>query len=261
MIRALTTAATGLEAQQANIARISSDIANVNTDAYKKSEVEFQDLMYQTLKEPGAILGEASQSPVGIQAGTGVRVGSSYKNFEQGSAKITNNQLDMMIEGNGFFPITMPNGEIQFTRNGSFHVDAQGIVQLSNGGKLIPQVTVPRNATSVVINRSGEIKAQIPGATDTTIGQIQLVNFINPSGLIAGGNGMYKPTLASGEPAQSIPGENGVGSVAQGAVESSNVNVANSMVDMIQTQRAYEMNTKVMGIANEMMGATVNAIK
>jgi flagellar basal-body rod protein FlgG len=261
MIKALSTAATGLEAQQANIARISSDLANVNTDSYKKSEVEFQDLMYQNLKEPGAQLGEASRSPVGVQQGTGVRVGSTYKNFEQGSAKITNNQLDMMIEGNGFFPIQMPNGEIQFTRNGAFHVDGQGIVQLSNGGKLVPQVTIPRNSTSVVINRSGEIKAQIPGESDTTLGQIQLVNFINPSGLLAGGNGMYKPTLVSGEAAQSIPGENGIGSVAQGALEASNVNVANSMVDMIQTQRAYEMNTKVMSIANEMLGATVNVIK
>lgn len=258
MIRALSAAATGLEAQSANIERISNDLANVNTDAYKRGRIEFKDLMYETIKEPGAQLGAASQSPVGVQQGMGVKVGANHKIFEQGPARMTYNQLDLMIEGPGFFPVQMPNGEVGYTRTGAFHRDAQGKVVLTNGAKLLPEVTVPTNAVGLSISPQGEVKAALPQNQEAVIGQVQLVTFINEEGLSAAGDGIYKATQGSGAPLQGVPGENGLGIVTQGALEGSNVNVANSMVELISTQRAYEMNTKVMSVADQMMGATTN---
>jgi flagellar basal-body rod protein FlgG len=258
MIGALTTAATGLEAQQANIERISNDLANANTDGYKRSTNEFSDLMYQTTKEAGGALGSTSQSPVGIQTGTGVKVGAIHKNFEQGPTRMTYNMFDLMIEGPGFFPVQMPNGEVAYTRNGAFHIDAAGRMQLSNGAMLLPQITVPANAGDIKITSAGAVTAQMPNAGETVLGQIQLVRFPNEQGLAASGAGIYKVSLATGAPQQSLPGENGTGTLQQGALEGSNVNVANSMVDMISTQRAYEMGTKVMGVADQMWSATIN---
>ncbi len=258
MIRALTTAATGLEAQAANIERISNDLANVNTDGYKRSRNEFQDLMYETIKEPGGSLGASSQSPVGIQTGLGVKVGASHKLFEQGPAKMTYHPFDLMIEGKGFFPVQTPNGEIAYTRSGAFHTDAQGRMMLSSGAQLVPQITVPNNALNVIINNTGEVKAQLPNGSEAILGQIQIVTFQNEQGLNAMGDSLYKPSAATGAPNQTMPGENGVGLIQQGALEGSNVNVANSMVEMIATQRAYEMGTKVMGVADQMWGATAN---
>lgn len=258
MIKALTTAATGLEAQQANIERISNDLANVNTDGYKRSRTEFQDLMYDTIKEPGGSLGASSQSPVGIQTGHGVKVNAAHKIFEQGPARMTYHPYDLLVEGRGFFPVQMPNGEVAYTRTGNFHLDSQGRVTLANGAQLIPQITVPINATNVLISPAGEVKAVLPGQGEAVLGQIQLVNFQNEQGLSALGESLYKPSLASGAPVQGVPGENGLGSIQQGALEGSNVNVANSMVDMIQTQRSYEMGTKVMGAVDQMWGSTVN---
>ena len=258
MIRSLTTAATGLEAQQAKMADISNDLANVNTDGYKRSRTEFQDLMYETIKEPGGSLGAGSQSPVGIQTGLGVKVGATHKLFEQGPARITNHPYDIMIEGKGFMPVQLVNGEIGYTRTGAFHLDAQGKLQLSNGAKMIPEITIPSNAINLLISNQGEIKAALPNGAETILGQIQLLNFVNEEGLSAQGESIYKATLGSGAPQQGIPGENGMGFLQQGALEGANVNVANSMVDMITTQRAYEMGTKVMGIADQMLGATAN---
>jgi flagellar basal-body rod protein FlgG len=258
MIRALSTAATGLEAQSANIERISNDLANVNTDGYKRSRTEFQDLMYETIKPPGGALGTSSQSPVGIQVGMGVKVGAAHKHFEPGPARMTYNPLDLMLEGPGFFQVQTPQGETAYTRNGAFHVDAQGIMQLSNGCKLNPPIVIPRNTLNISINNSGEVHGTIPGTGDAVIGQIQVADFMNPQGLLAMGEGLYKPSQASGAPVQGLPGENGLGALQQGALEGSNVNVANSMVEMITTQRAYEMGTKVMGVADQMLAATVN---
>jgi len=258
MIRALSTAATGLEAQQANIERISNDLANVNTDGYKRSRNEFQDLMYETVREAGGSIGAGSQSPVGVQTGMGVKVGAAHKIFEQGPARMTYHPYDLMIEGKGFFPVQRPNGEIAYTRNGAFHLDAQGRVQTSNGSLLIPQITIPNNAMNVLITAQGEVKAVLPGGQESVLGQIQLIAFPNEQGLSAAGESLFQPTLASGQPLQGVPGEAGLGAVMQGALEGSNVNVANSMVDMITTQRAYEMNTKVMGVADQMLGATAN---
>lgn len=258
MIRALSTAATGLEAQQAKIENIAHDLANVNTDSFKRNNTEFHDLMYETIKEPGGVLGASSQSPVGIQVGMGVKVAASHKNFEQGPAKMTYNPYDLMIEGPGFFPVMTTQGETVYTRNGAFHVDSQGILQLTSGAKMIPQITVPNNAINVIISRTGDVKAYLPGNGEAILGQIQLVNFQNEQGLIASGDGLYRASLASGAPIQALPGEGGMGVLQQGALEASNVNVATSMVDMITAQRAYEMGTKVMGVADQMLAATVN---
>ncbi len=258
MIRALSTAATGLDAQAANIERISNDLANVNTDGYKRSRNEFQDLMYETIKDPGGQLGANSQSPVGIQTGMGVKVGGAYKLFEQGPAKMTYHPYDLMIEGKGFFPVQMPNGEVTYTRTGTFKPDAQGRIVLNNGAQMLPQIQIPPNATNVIFKPGGEVTATLPNNSELTLGQIQLITFQNEQGLSAAGENMYKATLGSGPPLQGVPGENGMGALQQGALEGSNVNIANSMVEMITTQRAYEMNTKVMGVADQMMSATVN---
>lgn len=259
MIRALSTAATGLEAQSANIERISNDLANVNTDGYKKSKNEFHELMYETIKEPGAQLGASTQSPVGIQNGLGVKVGSVHKVFEQGPARMTGHPYDFMIEGKGFFPVQMPNGEIVYTRHGAFHLDSQARLTQANGSMLIPQITIPQLAKEVKVAPNGEVKAVLaPNNEEVVLGQLQLVTFTNESGLSAAGEGVYKVTQASGPPLQGVPGEAGLGIIAQAALEGSNVNVANSMIEMIQTQRAYEMNTKVMGVADKMLEATVN---
>ena len=261
MLKALTTSATGLEAQQANIDRIANDLANVNTDGFKRGTTEFHDLMYETVKEPGGRMGSSTVSPVGIQKGLGVKVGATHKIFEQGSAKMTNNAYDMMVEGKGFIPVQLPNtGETVYTRTGNFKLDSQGRVSLSNGALLQPQITVPSEATTIIITPSGEVKA-LTAQGETAIGQIQLVNFINPQGLSAIGNNFYKTTPASGQPQQGVPGENGTGTILQGALEASNVNVANSMIEMIGAQRAYEMNTKVMGVADKMLEATANIVR
>lgn len=258
MIRALSTAATGLEAQSANIDRVSNDLANVNTDGYKRQRSEFKELMYETTREPGSVVGTGASTPVGIQTGMGVKVGASYKMHEPGPARMTYHPFDFMIEGKGFFPVQMPNGEVGYARAGAFHPDAQGRLTLSSGAALIPQVQIPSTSTNIVVTPSGEIKAHFQNGTESTIGQMQLVVFQNEQGLTGSGEGVYKPTAASGPPVQGIPGENGIGTIQQGAIEGSNVNVANSMVEMIQTQRAFDMNTKVMKSVDEMLKATVD---
>jgi flagellar basal-body rod protein FlgG len=261
MIKALTTSATGLEAQQANIDRIANDLANVNTDGYKRETTEFHDLMYENIKDPGGRQGATTVSPTGIQRGMGVKVGSNHKLFEQGSVKITSNPYDLMIEGKGFIPVTLPNtGEVVFTRTGNFKLDSQGRISLSNGALLEPAITVPSEATGVVITSNGEVKA-VTAQGEQNIGQIQLANFINPQGLMSIGNNFYKSTSASGQAQTLVPGEGGTGTLMQGALESSNVNVANSMIEMIGAQRAYEMNTRVMGVADKMLEATTNIVR
>ncbi|MBU6152697.1 MAG: flagellar basal-body rod protein FlgG [Bdellovibrionales bacterium] len=261
MIKALTTSATGLEAQQANIDRIANDLANVNTDGYKRETTEFHDLMYENIKDPGARQGASTVSPTGIQRGMGVKVGSNHKLFEQGSVKLTSNPYDLMIEGKGFLPVTLPNtGEVVFTRTGNFKLDAQGRISLSNGALLEPAIAVPSEATGVVITPNGEVKA-VTAQGEQNIGQIQLANFINPQGLMSIGNNFYKSTSASGQAQTLVPGEGGTGTLLQGALESSNVNVANSMIEMIGAQRAYEMNTRVMGVADKMLEATTNIVR
>ncbi len=261
MLKALTTSATGLEAQQANIDRIANDLANVNTDGYKKGVTEFHDLMYENIKDPGARQGATTVSPVGVQKGMGVKVGASHKNFEQGATKITNNPYDVMIEGKGFLQIKLPeSGEIVYTRTGNFKLDNSGRLSLSNGAVLEPQIVVPNEVQTIQIKPNGEVHA-ITNEGDNVIGQFQVVNFTNAQGLSAIGNNFYKRSPASGEAIQLVPGEGGTGNIMQGALEASNVNVANSMIDMIGAQRAYEMNTRVMSVADKMLEATSNIVR
>jgi flagellar basal-body rod protein FlgG len=190
--------------------------------------------------------------------GTGVKVNGSYKDFEQGSARQTYHPYDLMIDGKGFFPIQLPNGEVAYTRNGDFHKDAQGRMVMTNGAQLLPQITIPNNSGGLRIAQNGVVSSIQPDGTEAVIGQIQIVSFQNDRGLASVTGGVYKATAASGAPTQGVPGENGFGEVVQGSREMSNVDVASSMVEMIQTQRGYEMNTKVMSTADEMMKATVN---
>jgi flagellar basal-body rod protein FlgG len=261
MLRALNTSSTGLEAQQANIDRIANDLANVNTDGYKRDSTEFHDLMYETVKEPGARQGATVTTPVGIQKGMGVKVGASHKNFDQGSTKVTSAPYDLMIEGKGFLPVKLPNtGEVVYTRAGNFKLDSQGRVSLANGALLEPQLQIPPESTSVVITPDGIVKSYTSEG-ESVIGNIQIVNFVNPQGLMAIGNNFYKPTVGSGQPKQAVPGEEGTGTLLQGALETSNVNVASSMIEMIGAQRAYEMNTRVMGVADKMLEATTNIVR
>lgn len=261
MLRALNTSSTGMEAQQANIDRIANDLANVNTDGYKRDTTEFHDLMYETIKEPGARQGASTVSPVGIQKGMGVKVGATHKIFEQGTAKVTNAPYDLMIEGKGFMQVKLPaTGETVYTRAGNFKLDSQGRVSLSNGALLEPALSIPPEANSVVISPTGEVKAYT-NEGESVIGQLEIVNFVNPQGLMSIGNNFYKPTVGSGAPKSGIPGEAGAGTILQGALETSNVNVANSMIEMIGAQRAYEMNTKVMGVADKMLEATTNIVR
>jgi flagellar basal-body rod protein FlgG len=258
MIRALSTAASGLDAQQTKISNIANDLANVNTDGYKRGVTEFHDLMYQTVKHPGEQLGAQSRSPVGIQLGTGVRVGASHKIFEPGPPKITNHPFDLMIQGDGFFPVQTPRGDLVYARSGAFRLDAEGTMQLANGSRLVPQINVPAAAQSIQVNRQGLVSATMSTGEDVVLGQIQLANVQNPQGLISLGDGLYQVSPASGAAFQAPPGENGLGSLMQGALEGSNVNIAASMVDMISSQRAYELGTKAMGVADQMLQATVN---
>jgi flagellar basal-body rod protein FlgG len=261
MLKALTTAATGLEAQSNNLERIANDLANVNTDGYKRSTTEFADLMYETTKEPGGRQGASTVTPTGVQKGLGVKVGSSHKIFEQGPVKITNNPYDLMIEGKGFLPVTLPNsGEVVYTRAGAFKLDAQGRIATSSGALLEPQITVPSEAGSVVIAPNGEIKT-FSAEGEQVIGQVQLVNFVNPQGLKSIGNNFYQRSPASGPPQEGVPGEAGRGTILQGALEASTVNTANSMIEMIGAQRGYEMNTRVMSVADKMLEATSNIVR
>lgn len=261
MLKALTTAATGLEAQSANIDNIANDIANANTDGYKRSVTEFHDLMYENMRDPGVLNSAQNPEPVGVQKGLGVRVGSSHKLHEQGSARFTNNPYDLMVEGKGFLQVEKPNGELVYTRTGAFKLDSQGRMSLSDGSLLVPNITIPPNAISVKIDDNGAVKAMIPESGDTQIGQIQVASFVNEQGLKALGNNYYQRSPASGAPTPLVPGEAGVGTIMQGALEASNVNIGNSMVEMIKAQRGFETNTRVMTVADKMLEATVNIVR
>lgn len=254
MFNALSTAATGLEAQQSKISNVANDLANLSTDGYKKTTTEFQELMYSHLREPS---GAPAGQPVGVETGMGVRVGASYKNFEQGPAKITNQPYDLMIDGPGFFQLQTQSGEIVYSRRGAFHIDSQGVMQLAGGAKLEPPIIVPPNALGFNINRKGDVIASLPGGAESVLGQIQLVGFQNAQGLVATGDGHYKLSASSGAPILAVPGENGLGFIHQGALEASNVNVAASMVDMIESQRSYEAMAKLMATADQMLAAAV----
>lgn len=259
MIRSLNTAATGMKAQQTNMDVSANNIANASTTGFKKARAEFEDLMYQTVVEPGAATGANSVSPTGVQVGSGVRTSGVTKDFEQGSTQVTNGAFDIEIKGSGFFPVQLANGQIGYTRDGSFKKGADGRLQDKNGNLLQPEIVVPPNSTGVEISANGLVQVIIENQTQPqNIGQIQLVGFVNPAGLKALGGNIYVPSPASGLPQQALPGQAGLGTLAQGQLETSNVNIVDEMVGMITTQRAYETNSKVIQASDQMLQAINN---
>ncbi|MBN9661692.1 MAG: flagellar basal-body rod protein FlgG [Acidobacteria bacterium] len=254
MIRALFSAASGMEAQQTNVDNIAHNLANANTVGYKMRRAQFQDLLYQTMVQPGAAAGSQSTVPSGLQLGLGTRVSANEISFAQGSFSSTGNPLDLVIQGRGFFQIRRPNGEIAYSRAGQFQTDSDGNLVTGDGDALEPQITVPSEAQSITIGSDGTVSYTLPGQTAAQLGgQIQLANFTNPAGLNSIGKNLYAPTDASGEPTLGTPGgQEGLGSLLQGYVEQSNVSVVEAFVDLIVSQRAYEANSKVVKAADEM---------
>lgn len=254
MIRALFSAASGMEAQQTNVDNIAHNLANANTVGYKMRRAQFQDLLYQTMIQPGAAAGSQTVVPSGLQLGLGTRVVSNEISFAQGSFSQTTNPLDMVIQGRGFFQIRRPTGEIGYSRAGQFHLDRDGNMVTSEGDPLEPQITIPSEAQNISIGSDGTVSFTLPGQTTAQLGgQIQLANFSNPAGLNSIGRNLYLPTDASGEPTIGNPGgQEGLGSLMQGYVEQSNVSVVEEFINMIVSQRAYEANSKVVRAADEM---------
>jgi len=261
MLRAVHTAATGMEAMQTNLDNVANNLANVNTTGFKKSAAEFQDLFYQTIRAPGSAVSADTQAPTGVQVGVGVKTASVHKIFEQGASKITNNPLDVMINGDGFFAVQKENGEIAYTRDGAFKTDGSGRMLTSSGHVLTPPVNLPQNSIGIVIAPNGVVNSRDAEGKLTQVGQIETVNFTNPSGLMALGGNLYQASESSGAPVQGVPGGAGFGSLEQGHLEASNVNIVNEMVNMIQAQRAYEMNSKVMQAADSMLQVSNNVLK
>jgi flagellar basal-body rod protein FlgG len=255
MIRSLWIARTGLDAQQTQLDIIANNLANVSTNGFKKARGVFEDLLYQTIRQPGAQSSQQTQIPTGLQLGSGVRPVSTARVFTQGNVQKTDNALDMGIQGDGFFQILLPDGTTGYTRDGSFQKDNQGQIVTSAGYPLQPNITIPATALSVTIGTDGTISITQAGtAASTQLGNIQLANFINPAGLQSMGQNLFLETAASGTPTPNTPGTNGAGIVNQGYVETSNVNVAEELVTMIQTQRAYELNSKVISTSDTMLG-------
>lgn len=253
MLRALWTAGTGMVAQQANLDTISNNLANVNTTGFKKGRAEFQDLMYQTIRQAGAATGPDTQLPTGIQVGHGVRQVATQKLYGQGNFQSTGNDYDLAIEGEGFFQITMPDGTLAYTRDGSFKKDSQGRMVTAEGYPLEPQITVPDDATGLTISADGLVSATTPAGTEE-IGQITIARFVNPAGLENMGRNLARETEASGVPVVGNPGDDGAGTLAQQYLEMSNVQVVEEMVNMIVAQRAYEVNSKAIQTADDMLG-------
>jgi flagellar basal-body rod protein FlgG len=258
MMRALFTAATGMVAQQYNMDTISNNLANVDTAGFKNNQARFQDLVYQSLNVPGAPIG-ASIVPVGQQVGLGVNVSDSEKVFTQGSLVQTGNNLDVAVEGDGFFQVTLPDGTTAYTRDGSFKEDANGSIVTAEGYFVQPQITIPQNAISVSIQSDGQVTAQVPGSVQPqTLGQLQLARFVNNAGLSPTGQNLLVETGASGPPIVTTPGLNGAGILEGGYLENSNVSVVNEMVNMIVSQRAYEANSKSIGAADNMLQTAIS---
>lgn len=255
MIRSLWIARTGLDAQQTQLDVISNNLANVSTNGYKRQRAVFEDLLYQTMRQPGAQSSQQTQIPAGLQLGTGVRPVSTAHIFTQGNLQKTDNTLDIAVNGNGFFQVLLPDGTTGYTRDGSFLKDNQGQIVTSDGYPLQPNITIPANALTVSIGTDGTVSITQAGTAATTqIGSIQLATFVNAAGLQSIGQNLYLETAASGTPTPNTPGTNGAGIVNQGYVETSNVNVAEELVTMIQTQRAYELNSKVVSTSDAMLG-------
>jgi len=255
MIRSLWISKTGLESQQTNMDVISNNIANVNTSGFKRSRAVFEDLMYQTLRQPGAQVGAASQLPSGLQLGTGSHVTSTERIHTQGDLRETGVDLDIAIEGQGLLQVEMPDGSFAYTRDGSLQRDANGQLVTAGGYPIVPQITIPENALTISIARDGSVSVTQPGAagTSTQVGQLELNTFVNPTGLQSIGENLYVETDASGPANPAQPGLDGAGLIKQRYTETSNVNVAEELVNMITTQRAYEMNSKAIQTSDQML--------
>jgi flagellar basal-body rod protein FlgG len=262
MIRALYTAASGLEAQQLNIDVIANNLANVNTAGFKQSRSEFQDLLYQNIKASGAAQTSSTDLPVGLQVGLGAKPVATSRMFAQGDFRRTGNPLDMVVQGNGFFQVRLPSGEIAYTRAGSFHLNREGSVVTADGDPMDPQVTIPSDALSIAVGSDGTVSVTQPNQTQAQqVGTIQLALFQNPAGLNSIGQNLFLPTTSSGEAITGTPGENGLGTINQYYLELSNVNVVEEMVNMIAGQRAYETSSKVVRAADEMLTTINNVIR
>ena len=254
MQRALWIASTGMQAQTLNIDVIANNLANVNTTGFKRSRADFQDLLYHSLRDAGSTSAQGSEVPTGIQIGHGTRPVATQKIFSQGDYQQTENQLDMAIEGKGFFQIIQPNGDTAYSRAGAFKLDGQGRIVTSDGFLLEPEISIPTDATSISIGTDGTVSIKQAGETEPSeIGTIQLAMFINPSGLESIGRNLYLPTKSSGEVTTGTAGEDGFGTISQGYLEMSNVSVVDEMVSMIAAQRAYELNSKAVKTVDDML--------
>jgi len=251
---ALWAAKTGLDAQQTQMTVTANNLANVNTTGFKKSRAVFDDLLYQNVAQVGANTTQNTQSPSGLNVGTGVRVVATEKNFTQGSVNNTGNQLDLAIQGQGFFQVLQPNGQLAYTRDGSFQLNAQGQLVTSAGYQVQPAITIPTGAQTVTVGSDGTISVQLAGQTaPQTVGTLQLANFINAAGLQDLGGNLSVESASSGTPVTGSAGLNGMGTLLQGSVESSNVNVVEELVNMIETQQAYEMNSRAVETTDQML--------
>ena len=254
MLPALWVAKTGLSAQDTNLTTISNNLANVSTTGFKRDRAEFQDLLYQIKRQPGAQSTQDSELPSGLQVGTGVRIVGTQKNFTAGSLQTTEQPLDMAIDGRGFFQILQPDGTTSYTRDGTFHLDSNGQIVNASGFALEPAIVIPNNAQTFTVGRDGTVSITVAGSPAAqVIGNLQTADFINPAGLQAVGNNLFLETAASGAPQVGTPGLNGFGTTLQNTLEASNVSTVEEMVNMITTQRAYEMNSKVISTADQML--------
>ncbi|MDD4879950.1 MAG: flagellar basal-body rod protein FlgG [Gallionellaceae bacterium] len=254
MLRSLYIARTGLDVQQTQLDVISNNLANVSTNGFKKARAVFEDLLYQTIRQPGAQSSQQTQLPSGFQLGVGARTVATERIHTQGSLQQTGNSLDVAVNGRGFFQILMPDGSTSYTRDGSFQVDSDGNMVTASGYQVQPNIVIPQDALTVTIARDGTVSVTQPNnTTPTVLGQMQLVTFVNPTGLQSQGENLYLETASSGTPQVSNPGENGVGVLNQNFVESSNVNVAEELVNMIVAQRAYELNSRAITTSDQML--------
>ena len=254
MLPALWVAKTGLSAQDTNLSTISNNLANVSTTGFKRDRAEFQDLLYQVKRQPGAQSTQDSELPSGLQVGTGVRIVGTQKNFNAGSLQTTEQPLDMAIDGRGFFQILQPDGTTSYTRDGTFHLDSNGQIVNASGFALEPAIVIPNDAQTFTVGRDGTVSITVAGnPAAQVIGNLQTADFINPAGLQAVGNNLFMETAASGAPQVGTPGLNGFGTTLQNTLETSNVSTVEEMVNMITTQRAYEMNSKVISTADQML--------
>ena len=260
MMRALYTSATGMMAQQMNMDVIANNLANVNTTGFKRSRADFQDLLYQEIRPAGTVVTQGAQAPTGIEVGLGVKTGATVTMFDQGTFQNTGQKLDVAIEGDGFYKVLLPDGSTGYTRDGAFKRDSQGKLVNSDGMAIQPEITIPETATDIAIGKDGTVSITESGKSPQTIGKLTLTRFSNPAGLEHIGGNNFRATDASGAPTDGTPGQDGFGTLSQGILEMSNVQIVQEMVNMITAQRAYETNSKSIQTADEML-QTANGLK